>query len=94
MKFFFNEKLIESSVVSVNVDVKRMPLGELSKETVLKGYQILSAIEEAIKQNQVSKLGDLSSQFYSYIPHNFGMAKMSLFIINSHEKVRDKYDLI
>ena len=29
MKFFFNEKLIESSVVSINVDVKRMPLGQL-----------------------------------------------------------------
>lgn len=94
MKFFFNEKLIESSVVSVNVDVKRMPLGQLSKETVLKGYQILSSIEKAINKKQTSELPVLTSQFYSYIPHNFGMAKMSNFIINSTEKIKEKYDLI
>jgi poly [ADP-ribose] polymerase len=45
MKFFFDEKLMESSIVSVNVDVRRMPLGKLSKETVLKGYSILNSIE-------------------------------------------------
>ena len=49
MKFFFDEKLMESSIVSVNVDVRRMPLGKLSKETVLKGYSILNSIENAIK---------------------------------------------
>ena len=48
INFFLNEKLMEASMVSVNVDVKRMPLGQLSKETVLKGYSILCNIEKAI----------------------------------------------
>ncbi len=48
VNFFLNEKLMEASMVSVNVDVKRMPLGQLSKETVLKGYSILCNIEKAI----------------------------------------------
>ena len=48
VKFFFDQKLMESSIVSVNVDVKRMPLGQLSKETVLEGYKILREIEDAI----------------------------------------------
>jgi len=39
-------------------------------------------------------LGDLSGKFYTTIPHNFGMKKMALFIINSMEQVREKYDLI
>jgi hypothetical protein len=29
---------MEESVVNIGYDVKRMPLGELSNETVLKGY--------------------------------------------------------
>ena len=41
IKFFFDKALMESSIVSVNVDVRKMPLGQLSKETVLIGYQIL-----------------------------------------------------
>jgi len=41
--------MMESSIVSVNVDVRKMPLGELSKETVLQGYSILRQIEDAIR---------------------------------------------
>lgn len=40
---------MEKSIVSLNVDIKRMPLGELSKETVLKGYKILREIEALLK---------------------------------------------
>jgi hypothetical protein len=29
---------MEESVVKIGYDVKKMPLGELSKDTVLKGY--------------------------------------------------------
>lgn len=35
VNFFFDKKMMETSMVSINVDVKKMPLGELSKETVL-----------------------------------------------------------
>ena len=36
----------------------------------------------------------LSSRFYTFIPHNFGMAKMSQFVINTEEKLKEKLDLI
>ena len=85
---------MESSIVSVNVDVTKMPLGELSKETVLKGYAILRSIEDAIKKNETSMLSVLSSQFYTNIPHNFGMKNMALFVIKTMEQVKEKYDLI
>lgn len=45
VKLIYNTKMMEQSVVNIGYDVKKMPLGELSKETVLKGYQILRAIE-------------------------------------------------
>ena len=38
VKLIFNTKMMEQSVVNIGYDVKKMPLGELSKETVLRGY--------------------------------------------------------
>lgn len=38
VKLIFNQKLMEESVIKIGYDVKKMPLGELQKETVLKGY--------------------------------------------------------
>lgn len=94
IKLIFNKKLMEESVVKIGYDVKKLPLGDLSKETVLKGYQILRSIENVLAGNSNESLSDLSSEFYTHIPHNFGMAKMFKFIINTSEKVKEKLDLI
>lgn len=52
---------MESSVSAVGYDLKKMPLGELSKETVLKGYAILKTIEEVISGKvKGESLGKLS----------------------------------
>ena len=53
-------------------DTKKMPLGKISKAQIAKGFEALEKIEDAIKTNQTSKLADLSSTFYTLIPHNFG----------------------
>lgn len=90
----FNKRMMEESVVKIGYDVKRLPLGELSSETVLKGYKILRNIELCLAKKSKTSLEDLSSQFYTFIPHNFGMAKMSQFIINTPEKVKEKLELI
>ena len=63
---------MEKSVVNAGYDITKMPLGELSKETVLKGYKILREIENVITNKNTGDLTDLSSQFYTNIPHNFG----------------------
>ena len=76
---------MESSIVSVNVDIKKMPLGNLSRETVLAGYKVLRELESAIEKGQRDLLADLSGRFYTVIPHNFGMQKMSMFIISTAE---------
>ena len=94
IRFIFDKKLMEKSVVSVGYDINKMPLGELSKETVLKGYRIIRDIENVISGKQKGNLTDLSSQFYSNIPHNFGFQKMSNFIIKDSETLKAKMDLI
>jgi poly [ADP-ribose] polymerase len=45
INLIFNLDLIEKSVVANGFDVKKLPLGNLSKETILEGYKILRNIE-------------------------------------------------
>ena len=74
--------------------MKRLPLGQLEKETVLEGYKYLSEIEKVLGGKAKGDLAELSSKFYTYIPHNFSMKHMSNFIINTPEKLKEKLDLI
>ena len=85
---------MEKSVVNAGYDIQKMPLGELSKETVLKGYKILREIENVITNKNTGDLTDLSSQFYTNIPHNFGFQKMSNFIIRDEKTLKEKKDLV
>lgn len=47
-------------------------------------------LSEAIKLNKSGEYGTLSSKFYSLIPHDFGFAKMSNFILKTSEEVQKK----
>ena len=50
-----------------------MPVGKLSAKAIEKGYDVLNRITESLKKKTGnSKLQDLSSEFYSLIPHDFG----------------------
>lgn len=87
--------MIESSVVKVGYNIKKMPLGKLSKKTILEGYQVLQDIEKALDGNKsTTELGRLSSEFYRCIPHDFGFKHMSNFIINSKDKLKEKLELV
>lgn len=54
-------------------DIKKMPLGKLSKIQIAKGFEVLEEIEAAINQKGRNKrLEELSSKFFTTVPHNFG----------------------
>jgi hypothetical protein len=42
IKFIFNKNLMEKSMASVGYDVSKLPLGQLSEETVNAGYKVLT----------------------------------------------------
>lgn len=57
-------------------DIKKMPLGKLSKAQIAKGFQALEELEEALKKkSRKTVMEELSSKFYTIIPHNFGRQK-------------------
>ena len=79
---------MKESIRAVGYDIDKKPLGELSEETVLQGYAILCKIENILVNKKKGDLTDLSSQFYSTIPHNFGFQKMKNFIISDSEQLK------
>ncbi len=74
------------------VDVKKMPLGKLSKAQIAKGFECLEEIEEAMKKKSPKTLQDLTSRFYTLIPHDFGRQRPP--IIGDEETVRKKKDML
>jgi poly [ADP-ribose] polymerase 2/3/4 len=73
IELIFDIKMMNDQMKEIGYDAKKMPLGKLAKTSIQKGYQILKEISEAIKAKKGSSvLNDLSSQFFSNIPHDFG----------------------
>jgi len=62
---------------------------------IQKGFSVLKDISDALKNKKSSSsIQDLSSEFYSLIPHDFGFKKMQNFIITNNEKVKEKLELL
>ena len=69
-----------------------MPLGKISKSQIAKGFEALEQIEDAIKNNKTSKLDELTSLFYTLIPHNFGRQRPPT--ISDNATLRKKMDML
>ncbi|XP_030633010.1 protein mono-ADP-ribosyltransferase PARP3 [Chanos chanos] len=73
IKFIFNNDMFKDAMESMNLDIKKMPLGKLSKQQIAKGFEVLEEIEQAMKVKfSRTRLEELSSKFFTTIPHNFG----------------------
>ncbi|PPS00040.1 hypothetical protein GOBAR_AA20633 [Gossypium barbadense] len=71
-----NISMMKQQMMEIGYNADKLPLGKLSKSTILKGYDILKKIADVIDQSNRSKLEQLSSEFYTVIPHDFGFRKM------------------
>ncbi|KAF8985684.1 hypothetical protein CPC16_008566 [Podila verticillata] len=75
MGLIFNTQMMNRQMKELDYDADKMPLGKLAKSTILHAYEILKQISEVIDRpsaNQRNTLAELSSDFYTAIPHNFG----------------------
>lgn len=90
----FSKDMFKDSMALMNLDVKKMPLGKLSKQQIARGFEALEALEEALKGSQHGgpSLEELSSHFYTVIPHNFGRNRPPP--INTPELLQAKKDML
>lgn len=90
---------MERSLKEYNIDLKKCPLGMLSKEQILEGYSILKKILKLLVEGQrtgiksnLSAILPLSNDFYTMIPHDFGMKRPPPISMYAH--VKHKIELL
>ncbi len=72
ISLIFDHNMFKGAMADFDIDVKKMPLGQLTKTQVQKGYEVLEELETAIEASKSQQINDLSSRFYTLIPHAFG----------------------
>lgn len=61
-------------MTEIGYNSSKIPLGKLGDKTLKAGYSVLKKIEKVIlKKDTKGDLFELSSEFYTLIPHSFGM---------------------
>lgn len=86
--------MMRQQMMEIGYNANKLPLGKLSKTTILKGYDVLKKISDVIGQSNRTLLEDLSSQFYTVIPHDFGFKKMREFVIDTPQKLKRKIEMV
>ncbi|NXF06816.1 PARP3 polymerase, partial [Smithornis capensis] len=94
VSLIFSSDMFRDAMQNMNIDVKKMPLGKLSKQQIARGFEALEELEEALQEQppQAARLEELSSRFYTIIPHNFGRARP--VPIDSPHLLRAKKDML
>lgn len=70
LKLIFNQDNFQSVLESLDYDVRKMPLGKLSKSSLLRGYEVLKELASIVDPNaDRSTVETLSNQYLSLIPH-------------------------
>ena len=100
IRLVFDLKSMNQQIMKIGYDSDKIPLGQLSPEVISQGYQYLKKLENIIENRKDSKnintkeIYDLSSDYFTIIPHNFGMNHMHKFAINSQERVKEENELL
>ncbi|KAG8436109.1 hypothetical protein GDO86_007281 [Hymenochirus boettgeri] len=93
MTLIFSNDMFKEAMQTMNLDVKKMPLGKLTKAQIAKGFDALEKLQEAFERKATKKeLSDLTSQFYTIIPHNFG--RRTPPVIDTQEILQAKKDML
>jgi poly [ADP-ribose] polymerase len=92
VSLIFDKSAMNHQMAAMNYDVQKMPLGKLKKTTINKGMDILKKIEKALQEGRKHDLTALSSQFYTLIPHAFGMTVPP--VINTPQMLQEKIQML
>ncbi|KAL9652790.1 hypothetical protein ABK040_010822 [Willaertia magna] len=69
IKFISNKSFIADTMREFELDIDKLPLGKLSKAQIQNGYGFLTRIQDALDGKSDEDLEELSSRFYTCIPH-------------------------
>eukprot|EP01062_Namystynia_karyoxenos_P011791 TRINITY_DN14234_c0_g1_i1.p1 TRINITY_DN14234_c0_g1~~TRINITY_DN14234_c0_g1_i1.p1 ORF type:complete len:707 (+),score=245.90 TRINITY_DN14234_c0_g1_i1:106-2226(+) len=94
MELIADTKGMTDLMKELDIDVKKMPLGNISKKQVKEAFLQLKKIETELakpKPNHTTLL-EASSQFYTLIPHDVGYSKLSA--ISTKAQLEKKMEML
>ncbi|KAF9776433.1 hypothetical protein IL306_005387, partial [Fusarium sp. DS 682] len=102
MELIFNQQYFQEAMTSLNYNAKQLPLGKLSKTTILRGFQQLKDLAALIddptlasskwKRSMDDATEHLSNTYYSFIPHVFGRNRPP--IIGNNDILKKEIELL
>uniref|UniRef100_A0A7J8JZE6 Poly [ADP-ribose] polymerase n=1 Tax=Molossus molossus TaxID=27622 RepID=A0A7J8JZE6_MOLMO len=93
IKLICNVQAMEEMMIEMKYDTKKAPLGKLTVAQIKAGYQSLKKIEDCIRAGQQGRaLVDACNEFYTRIPHDFGLRTPPL--IRTEKELSDKVQLL
>ncbi|CAJ1941075.1 unnamed protein product [Cylindrotheca closterium] len=89
----FSKEMRNEALSSFQIDLKRLPLGVPSQAQIQSGIDVLTQIEEKLNDpsSQSDSFMELSSRFYTTIPHSFGRSRPP--VIGDKESLQSRYDM-
>ncbi|XP_068197339.1 poly [ADP-ribose] polymerase 2 [Antennarius striatus] len=86
-------RAMEECVLEMKFDTRKAPLGKLTSEQIRAGYTALKKIEDCLKKKGSSReLLEACNQFYTRIPHDFGLKTPP--IIRTEDELKEKIALL
>jgi len=94
IKYISDVESMKNTLIELNIDLKKMPLGKLSNVQINKANDILKKINSLINNNTLNEneISILSSEYYTYIPYSCGRQKPPL--IDSIDKIGEYTNLL
>ncbi|XP_046355890.2 poly [ADP-ribose] polymerase 1-like [Haliotis rufescens] len=89
----FDVESMKKAMMEFEIDLKKMPLGKLSKRQIESAYKVLSELQKLTeKSGTPTQFLDASNRFYTLIPHDFGMKKPPL--LDTADIIKTKTEML
>lgn len=102
MKLIFNQQYFAASMMEMSYDANKLPLGKLSKRTLMTGYERLKELAELFANPDLASsvhgtsyhdaVSHLSDAFYTTIPHSFGRNRPPT--ISNDDRLKKEIELL
>ncbi len=93
MKLLFDLNTMKKAMLEFDLDMEKMPLGKLSQKQLTEALKVLQKLSDLIKKGGTSsEFIGYSNQFYTLIPHDFGVERPP--IIENIDMVNEKAAMI
>ncbi|XP_063703096.1 poly [ADP-ribose] polymerase isoform X2 [Culicoides brevitarsis] len=93
IKLIFDVEEMKKTMMELELDTEKMPLGRLSKKQLQKAYAVLTELSGYVTSNATNdRFIDASNRFYTLVPHSFGTEMPPL--LDTLEAITEKINML